>query len=303
MLARSYGRRLDADLSRSTINRWVAAAGAAAMTPLEMSRRLAPPDWGGWIGIDGKQLRIGHHDTASLMIAVDQTTTDLIHTKVVPHESGEVFAEMLIDVVRIGYPLAGVVADFGSGAPHISFLQGRDDYFPDLAFQACRVHLARRCDELLSTPPGHPDAAKNRELKTHIRNILFAPSYKTACNAYWDLTRHDTDYTSSAAQQILSHLRRRFGLYMTHHRHPGLPASANTTENVVRTLNRRIHPMEHFATTETAEHYTRLLAANYRWKPFTDSTNARNGQSPLQLAGVTLPTNHWLTYLQQQHST
>ena len=61
--------------------------------------------------------------------------------------------------------------------------------------------------------------------------------------------------------------------------------------------------MEHFATIETAEHFTRLLIANYRWKPFTDSTPDRNGQSPLQLAGATLPNTHWLTYHQQAHST
>ena len=296
-LARTYQRRLGTGLSRVTINRWVAAAGAAAMTPLEMSQRLAPPSWGGWLGIDGKSIHIGNRDDASLMVAVDQATTDLVHTQVVPHESGDVFAGMLIDVVSAGYPLRGVVCDFGSGAPLISFLQGRNDYFESLPFQACRIHLARRCDELLS------GTTTDRRLKAHIRDILFAPDYDSACDAYHRLTRHDTNYTSRASRTILNHLRKRFGLYLTHHPHPGLPADANITENVIRTLNRRIHPMEHFATTETADHYIRLLAANYRWKRFTDSTNGRNGHSPLELAGVTLPTQHWLTYLKQAHST
>lgn len=92
MLARTYSRRLSRDVSRSALNAWVAAAGAAAMTPLEMSRRLAPPGWGGWVGIDGKRLRIGSGDEATLMVAVDQTSTDLIHARVVDHESGDVFA-------------------------------------------------------------------------------------------------------------------------------------------------------------------------------------------------------------------
>lgn len=296
-LARTYRRRLPRDLSRFSINRWVAAAGAAAMTPLEMSQRLAPPQWSGWIGIDGKRLRIANRDTASLMIAVDQATTDVVHTRVVSHESGDVFAEMLTDLVSVGYPLRGVVCDFGSGAPYISFLQARNDYFGALAFQACRIHFARRCDDVLS------GNAINRRLKSHIRNILFAPNYTAACDAYYQLTHHDTDYTSRAARSMLKHLRQRFGLYLTHHRHPGLPADANITENVIRSLNRRIHSMEHFATTETADHYIRLLAANYRWKRFTDSTSNRNGHSPLELAGVTLPTQHWLTYIKQPHST
>ena len=262
-----------------------------------MSRRLTPPGWGGWLGIDGKGIRIGSTTRASLMIAVDQTSTDLVHAAIVPHESGDVFGEILTDVVVVGYPLAGVVCDFGAGAPHLSFVTGRDRYCPALPFQACRIHFARRCDNVLS------GSDPNRRLKAQIRAILFAPTYHAACTAYWELTRHETDYTTQAAQRILKHLRNRFGLYMTHHRHPGLPADANITENVIRALTRRIRPMEHFATLDTANAYLRLLTAHYRWKPFTDSTNGRNGQSPLQHAGVSLPTQHWLTYVKQQHTT
>jgi hypothetical protein len=303
MLARTYSRRLSRDVSRSALNAWVAAAGAAAMTPLEMSRRLAPPGWGGWVGIDGKRLRIGSGDEATLMVAVDQTSTDLIHARVVDHESGDVFAHMLMDLVQIGYPLAGVVADLGSGPPRESFPQACADYFGDLPFQACRVHFARRMDQLLSTPRHQPDAGPNAELKQAIRNILFAPSYQTAVDAYHRVTTDTTRYTSRPARTILRSLRRTIALHLTHHQHRGLPADANITENVVRTLNRKLAPMEHCATRATTDHYTRLLAANYRWKRFTDSSNGRNGHSPLELAGVTLPTDHWLPYLQQTHST
>lgn len=301
-LARSYQRRLDTTVTARTINRWVADAGAVAMSPLEMSQRLTPSEWGGWIGIDGKYLRIGANGSASLMIAVDQATADVVHALVVPSESGDVFAELITDAVtKAGYPLQGVVSDLGAGAPHMSFPQACHNYFGALPFQACRVHFARRVANKLSTPPGRTHTDANHELKRRIRQILFAPTRDAADNAYYQLTLREHLFTSRQAQAILKSLRRTFGLFMTHHRHPGLPADANITENVVRALNRKIGPMEHFASLESADHYSRLLIANYRWKQFTDSNNGRNGRSPLQHAGVTLPTQHWLDYLQQAH--
>lgn len=302
-LARTYSRRLNRAVSRTTVNDWVLAAGAAAMTPLEMSQRLAPPGWGGWLGVDGKYLRIARHDTAVLMIAVDQSSTDIVTASVVSNESPEAFAALVTDAVLVGYPLRGVVADLGPGAPHHSFPQACRDYFGNLPFQACRVHFARRLDRDLSTPLHNPDASTNTELKAHIRAILFADTYHDAIDTYHQLVQHESRYTTRIAQRTLRALRRTFELHMTHHHHPGLPADANITENVIRQLNRRLRPMEHHATIETADYLTRLLIAHYRWKPFTDSTTSRNGHSPLQIAGATLPTTHWLTYLQQTHST
>ena len=302
-LARMLSRRLDNELSRTTINGWVAAAGATAKTPLEVSRELAPPLWGGWLGVDGKHLNIANGDPAVLMIAVDQASADIVASNVVATENGDTFAELVTDAVAAGYPLRGIVADLGPGAPHHSFPEACRRYFGNLPFQGCRVHFARRLDMELSTPSHQPGASLNAELKTHIRAILYANTYHDAINAYWELTTNETRYNTPTARRMIRSLRRTFEIHLTHHRHRGLPADANITENVIRQLNRKLRPMEHFATIESAEHFTRLLIAAYRWKPFTDSTTNRNGHSPLQLAGATLPTTHWLTYHQQQHST
>jgi transposase-like protein len=302
-LARLYTQRLGSEVSRTTLNRWVETAGAAAKTPWQISKELAPPGWGGWLGVDGKYLRIGRRSTAVLMVAVDQTTADIVHAKVVQTESGDQFAELITETVRAGYPLRGVVADLGPGAPHQSFPQASRNYFGNLPFQACRVHFDRRLDQILSTPRQSPGCPLNTELKTRIRSILYADTYHQAIHRYHQLAVDEPRYlTSGSARRAIRSLRRTFGLYMTHHRHPGLPPDANITENVIRQLNRKLKPMEHLATTETAQHFTRLLIAAYRWKPFTDSTPNRNGHSPLQLAGAKLPTTHWLTYHQQQHS-
>jgi hypothetical protein len=83
-----------------------------------------------------------------------------------------------------------------------------------------------------------------------------------------------------------------------HHRHPQLPADNNVAENVIKQLGKKLRLMEGFASLESAERFSRLLIACYRYKRFTDSRrNGGNGRSPLEHAGVSLPTQDWLDYL------
>jgi hypothetical protein len=157
---------------------------------------LAPPNWGGWIGVDGKHLHIGARGSAVLMIAVDQATADIVNATVVATESGDVFAQLITEAVtEAAYPLRGVVADLGPGAPHWSFPEATRRYFGALPFQACRVHLARRLDMNLSTPSTAPGASRNAELRTRIRSILFAATYTEAVERYWDLAANDSTST------------------------------------------------------------------------------------------------------------
>lgn len=271
---------------------------------MEVSRELKPSRWGGYLGVDGKELRIGHRDTASLMIGVDQATQDIVHALVLPIESGAGFVRLVTEAVTDArYPLRGVVADLGPGAPPSSFPQASTDYFGRLPFQACRVHFDRRLDLYLPAAKNQPGASLRAELKTRIRRVLYAPTYQEAFARYYQLAANESRYTTLGGHHnLIKSLRRTFGLYMTHHHHPGLPADSNITENVIRQLNHKLHLMEHFATIQSAEHFSRLLIGCYRWKRFTDSNNGHNGKSPLELAGVTLPTTNWLTYHQQTHS-
>lgn len=53
-----------------------------------------------------------------------------------------------------------------------------------------------------------------------------------------------------------------------------------------------------FATLESAERFSRLLVACYRFKRFTDSCRRDdNGKAPLELAGVNPLPSDWLRYL------
>jgi hypothetical protein len=88
-----------------------------------------------------------------------------------------------------------------------------------------------------------------------------------------------------------------------------MPADANITENVIKQLGKKLRLMEGFATLQSAERFSRLLIACYRFKRFTDSCRRQdNGKSPLELAGVNLEGVDWLQFILQhgraeQHST
>lgn len=99
-------------------------------------------------------------------------------------------------------------------------------------------------------------------------------------------------YAGLGRTDAITSLQRNFDAYVAHHRVPGMPADANITENVIKQLAKKLRLME-----GSAEHFSRLLVACYRFKRFTDSCRTKdNGRSPLELAGVKLGGLDWLSY-------
>jgi hypothetical protein len=109
--------------------------------PLEVSMELQPK-WGGFLGIDGKVIRV-KGDTRCLLIGVDQPTQDLVHALVLDARTADGFAQLATEArLDAGHPLTGVVSDLGPG-----FAQSHRDHFGSVPFQACRVHFDRRLDQ------------------------------------------------------------------------------------------------------------------------------------------------------------
>jgi transposase-like protein len=289
-------RRLLRPVSRSILNCWVDQVGAKAMTPLQLSVALTPT-WGGFLGVDGKAVFVKGVEHA-LLVAVDQTTQDVVHALVVKAETSEAFYRLVREaVVAARYPLSGLIID-ASG----SFVFAHHDYLARLPVQLCRIHFCRNLDHEIAKAKRSPDAERRAELKQRIRATLFAATYAEAqlrlqqlltdAAHYQDLSRHDT----------LGQLEKRFEQLMTHHHHPGLPPDSNITENVIKQLGKKLGLIEGFQTVESAERFTRLLIACYRFKRFTDSANGHNGKAPLELAGVDLAGLDWLTYLHRNQT-
>jgi transposase-like protein len=227
-----------------------------------------------------------------LLLGVDQGTHDVIHAAVVDAETEEIFVRFLRDIVTIaGYPLKALVMDAAPG-----FMAGWAQSFSRLPLQLCRVHFDRHLDWEIPKHAADADAAIRAELKARVRGVLYASNYRDASQRMYALVDDTTRYRNLASYDAIAALRKRFGLYMTHHHFEGLPADNNITENVVRQLGKKLALMEGFATQGSAERFSRLLVGAYRHKRFTDADPARNHRSPLELAGIP-NRNDWLTSL------
>jgi transposase-like protein len=287
-LARQLTRRLPRPVSKSTLNRWVDQVGGAVLTPLQMSARL-DARWSGRLGVDGKAIFVRRTERC-LLVGVDQGTQDVIHAAVVAAETEAVFRRFLAEIVTVaGYPLQALVMDAAPG-----FVAGWVNGFARLPLQLCRVHFDRHLDWEIPKHHGRPDETRRAELKARVRQVLYAPTAPDARRLMYALLDDAYRYGDLGRYDAVAALHRRFGLYTTHHHIAGLPADNNITENVVKQLGKKLTLIEGFATEDSAERFIKLLVAAYRHKRFTSSRNGSNGQSPLELAGITTPTD-WLT--------
>jgi transposase-like protein len=279
-------------VAKSTLNGWVDELGGRALSAVELSRVLAPV-WSGWLGVDGKAIRVGGQEWC-LLVAVDQGTQDIVHALVAPAETEAAFEQIVREsIVVAGYPLAGLVID--AAAP---FVAGWTNYFAAIPVQLCRIHAARRLEHSVPKAKRSPTAGLRAELKDRIRAILFAPTYPDACRGWYQLISDADRFAGLGRRDAIAGLGSLFNLYFTHHHVPGLPADTNITENVIKQLGKKLRLMEGFATPATAERFTRLLTACYRFKRFTDSCRtANNGSSPLQLAGIDTTGIDWIRYI------
>lgn len=288
--------RLGRSVGRITLNRWVDELGGRAKTPLQVSAELRPPGWGGFLGIDGKAIWVRGEENC-LLVGVDHPAHDIVNALVCPVENGETFERLVTEVVRdAGYPLRGITSDLGVG-----FAEAHRDRFAKVPFQACRVHLDRRLDQDVPKAKRSPRAALAAELKERIRETLYAAAEDEALRCYYALSAEWGRFSGLARNDPLASLQRSFGLYMAHHRHPGLPPDNNVTENVNKQLGKKLRLMEGFQTLESAERFSRLLVGCYRFKRFTDSCRVpHNGKAPLELAGVeteatSRPEHGWIS--------
>ena len=226
MLEQRFGR----SVSRFTLNGWVQELGERAKTPLEVSMELQPK-WGGFLGIDGKVIRVKGAKHC-LLIGVDHPTQDLVHALVLDSETADGFARLETEArLDAGYPLKGVVSDLGPG-----FAQAHRDHFGEVPFQACRVHFDRRLDQEIPKSLWSAKAPLYAELKERIRAVLYADGYEQAVSLLEALARDRDRFKAIGRINMLRSLERTFDLF-AHHFTSGLPPDNNVTENVIKQLN------------------------------------------------------------------
>jgi transposase-like protein len=297
-----------------------------------MSRELRPR-WDGVVLLDEKMCPV-RRKGQWFYLAVD-TTGDIMHCRPVPELSSTEAAKFLKEVLELGVHLKAVVTDIDPAltravaaeyakTPHQYCIKHALAAIGILIGYAERVDRRRRrtrseldeldgehrhhdcgkdqCGKKVCVAEQAPTCTKTLEngslaaLFEACRMIVSAPTEREARRAY-DALKNDHSFPSKQHRKAVRFLKRRWGHLMMHHRVPGLPRTTNLVENVNKQLERRYKTIEAFQFRSTAIHYTNLLVAFLRQKPYTDCRGSRkhlNGKSRLASAKVRHLYLDWL---------
>lgn len=297
-----------------------------------MSRELRPR-WNGVVLLDEKMCPVRRRGQW-LYLAVD-TTGDIMHCRPVPELSSTEAAKFLNEVLELGVQLKGIVTDIDPAltravgavcakTPHQYCIKHALAAIGILIGYAERVDHRRRrtrseldelegehrrddcgkdqCGKKVCVAEQAPTCTKALEngslaaLFEACRMIVSAPTEREARRAY-DALKNDHRFPPKQHRKAVRFLKRRWGYLMMHHRVPGLPRTTNLVENVNKQLERRYKTIEAFQYHSTAIHYTNLLVAFLRQKPYTDCRGSRkhlNGKSRLASAKIRRLHPDWL---------
>ncbi len=289
-----------------------------------MSKELRPR-WDGVVLLDEKMCPV-RGKGQWLYLAVD-TTGDILHCSAVSELSSTEAAKFLNEVLALGVRVKGIVTDLDPGltravetvcaeTPHqycikhalaaigilIEYVErnarrasnGHSEISREVAEQSAHDaegDVSNDTNLLEVYRPRRAVAAGEGSIAAlyeTCRRILSAQTEHEARIIY-DALQNNASYPSLQHRKAVRFLKRRWKQLMMHHHVPGLPRTTNLVENVNKQLQRRYKTIEAFQHRTTAIHYTNLLVAFLRQKPYTDCRGSRkhlNGKSRLASAKI-----------------
>lgn len=258
--------------SKTTIVKTIHEITAQCASASWIAKELKP-EWGGYLGLDGKIIRVwdwaAKHfrytktqkrwlHKMSLLIALDLKTLDVPNHHLGDDETTIDLVMMLQELKKMNYPLKGYVTDgnedikkavelvFGSGIPR----------------QLCIRHYLQNL--------------KNKLWEGDISEV----QYKDACRSLLNGCR-------PKLLQVPDDL-------FTFKKIASLPTTNQQIENLIRYFNLRLKTISQFQSWQSATDYCNALVLMRRFTKFTDSTKGFNGYAPLELAGCKITNLDYL---------
>jgi hypothetical protein len=297
-----------------------------------MSRELQPR-WNGVVLLDEKMCPVRRRGQW-LYLAVD-TTGDIMHCRGVPELSSTEAASFLREVQALPVQIKGLVSDLDpaltravevvcAGIPHQYCIKHALAAIGLLIGYVERdVRRRRESDSEVEEEVGHrhyhdvgKEGSGDRVLVAEQKRARLSSGEENVIGALYETCRkilgarterearerynalfESQSFPARQHRKAVRFLTRRWDHLMMHHRVPGLPRTTNLVENVNKQLQRRYKTIEAFQHRSTAIHYTNLLVAFLRQKPYTDCRGSRkhlNGKSRLASAKVRNLHLNWL---------
>jgi transposase-like protein len=292
---RGVGRELSID--PMTAYTHIAQLAQNCKAPWEVNLELKPT-WSGYLIVDGDAIRVKDH-REFLLLGVDTYSQDIPHAILAEHENGQNWTHFLVMMRSpIHYPFKGLTSD---GDPALQ--EAIMAVCPDVPYQLCVRHYEKQLQRYLRYELCLSSRWRQEQQRflSAVHNMLYADSMSLA-QKYRDVISIDPGFKKAGLGELITTMNSKFADLTRYHLHPGIPRTTNIAEGVISRLDYKITAGKSYKSHTTAWATLKMLIMYLRFKKFTDcqrKNRFKNGQSPLQLAGVNVSNLNWITFSQK----
>ena len=273
----------------------------------ELQKILGIVRFSGTVCIDEKYVKIGEFRKTKkrpfgyAFVAVDPSTSDLLHIEVFPSRGSEAVEAFLIALKIKGiYPQTIMTDRMNAYDKAIKNIFGSQVTICKCLFHFKQNIYQHKDNQFGKNKKDVPKIAD--ELQKEIFHVVDVETKRTLKKRYDALMEKKQEYLGKepklesmfdCLKSYMPHLRRMLENPKVWHK------TNNAAEQVIRHFNQRYKITAGFKTVETAQRHAKLFELVYRFTPFTDDADSSiRGLCPLEVAGYTvkhMPLYQYLT--------
>lgn len=270
--------------------------------------RLYDPKRSGYIAVDGVWFSFGREEIV-LLVAFDPETFDIVAARWEDDETEAGYERLLTEVTNKmrSINVKGIYADGDRG-----FLNALKRLLPHVPFQLCVFHKELRMGQVVPVKSVRISKQLTDNQKHDIkvfqllfRDVIYADTKDNSFKALERLKRYVGSGPHAYEKRFLKAYRsliHNFKYTLTHFDHENMKRDNNLLECFNGIIKPRLDLMRGFKKRENLDRYLKLFLLEFRFRPLKESRfKDRNGNSPLEIAGVNLPNYYnFLTLLRHE---
>lgn len=280
---------------------------ADALPTIDEVDNLYSPKRSGYLAFDGVWFQFGKSQIV-LLVAFDPETFDVVAARFAEDETQAGYELLITDAVnKIGaINVKGLYGDGDKG-----LIQAQKHLLPTVPFQLCVFHKELKMGSIVPVKSVRVSKKltvyQKHDIKVFqflFREVIYASSKDESTKALEKLKQYAASTSNERFQKAVRSLVYNFKYTLTHFDHPHMRRDNNLLESFNSCIKPRLKLMKGFKKRDNLDRYLKLFLLEFRFHPLKESSfKERNGNSPLQIAGVLLPKFYnFLTFLRKELS-
>lgn len=278
---------------------------ADALPSIDQIDDIYSPKRSGYLAFDGVWFQFGREQIV-LLVAFDPETFDIVEAWWEEDETQKGYEKLITDSVnKIGaVNIKGVYGDGDKG-----LIKALNLLLPTVPFQVCVFHKELRMGQIVPIKSIRTSRQLTPQKKHDIkvfqllfRETIYAPTKDDSIAAFEKLKKYVVHMQNDRFLKAYRSLSYNFKYTLTHFDHLHMRRDNNLLECFNGCLKPRLKLMKGFKKRENLNRYLKLFLLEFRFHSLKESSfKERNGNSPLEIAGVLLPKFYnFLTYLRKE---